>query len=102
MRPPPSELADRHAAGTDRGSDPSVLPPGFTVRLGADTRVCDDGRTLVGGSGAVLHLRPRARAMLHDGTLVCQDADSATVARLLLDSRTRCSARPRGTRTSPT
>ena len=33
----------------------------------------------------MLHLRPRARAMLHDGTLVCQDADSATVARLLLD-----------------
>jgi mycofactocin system glycosyltransferase len=61
------------------------MPPGFTVRLAVDTRVCDDGRTLVGGAGAVLHLRPKARAMLHDGTLVAEDADSATMARLLLD-----------------
>jgi mycofactocin system glycosyltransferase len=61
------------------------LPVGFTVRLGADTRACDGGRTLVGGSGSVLHLRPRAREMLHGGTLVARDADSSTVARLLLD-----------------
>ena len=41
---------------------------------------------LVGGSGAVLHLRPRARMMLaDDGTVVARDADSSTVARLLLD-----------------
>ncbi len=33
----------------------------------------------------MLHLRPRARAMLHDGSLVTGDADTATVARLLLD-----------------
>ena len=33
----------------------------------------------------MLHLRPRARQMLHGGTLVARDADSSTVARLLLD-----------------
>jgi mycofactocin system glycosyltransferase len=61
------------------------LPAGFTVRLGDDTRACDGGRTLVGGSGSVLHLRPRAQEMLHGGTLVARDADSSTVARLLMD-----------------
>ena len=39
-----------------------ALPAGFTVRLGRDTRAADGGRTLLGGSGAVLHLLPRARA----------------------------------------
>src|SRR6185503_21031700 len=62
-----------------------ALPAGFTVRLGRDTRAADGGRTLVGGSGTVLHLRARARAMLADGTLVTRDADSGSVARLLLD-----------------
>ena len=55
------------------------------MRLGSGTYARDGGRTLVGGSGAVLHLRPKAQAMLHDGTLVALDADSSTVARLLLD-----------------
>ena len=62
-----------------------ALPAGFTVRLGPDTRAADGGRTLLGGSGAVLHLLPRAREMLADGTLVTRDADSGSVARLLLD-----------------
>ena len=44
-----------------------ALPAGFTVRLGRDTRAADGGRTLLGGSGAVLHLLPRARAMLDPG-----------------------------------
>ena len=61
------------------------LPPGFQVRLGSGTYARDGGRTLVGGSGAVLRLRPKARAMLRDGTLTAEDADSSTVARLLLD-----------------
>ena len=62
------------------------LPAGFTVRLGARTRARDSGRTLVGGSGTVLHLRPRARLVLSDdGSVVAHDADSRTVARLLLD-----------------
>ncbi len=62
------------------------LPTGFTVRLAAGTHTCDGGRTLVGGSGSVLHLRPRARRLLaDDGTVVARDADSAAVARLLLD-----------------
>lgn len=62
------------------------LPSGFTVRLAPGTRACDGGRTLVGGSGSVLHLRPRARRLLaDDGTVVARDADSGTVARLLLD-----------------
>ena len=56
--------------------------PGRASRSGssAGTRACDGGRTLVGGSGAVLHLRPRARQMLRGGTLVARDADSSTVA----------------------
>jgi mycofactocin system glycosyltransferase len=62
-----------------------ALPDGFTVRLGDDTRARDGGRTLVGGSGTVLHLQPRAQAMLADGTLVARDPDSRSVARLLLD-----------------
>ena len=62
-----------------------ALPDGFTVRLGEDTRARDGGRTLVGGSGTVLHLQPRAQAMLDDGTLVARDPDSRSVARLLLD-----------------
>ncbi|MEP7090489.1 MAG: mycofactocin biosynthesis glycosyltransferase MftF [Nocardioidaceae bacterium] len=66
-------------------STPS-LPAGFTVRLGSGTHTCDGGRLLVGGSGAVLRLRPRARLLLSaDGTLVARDADSSTMARLLLD-----------------
>ncbi|MEO5709668.1 MAG: mycofactocin biosynthesis glycosyltransferase MftF [Nocardioidaceae bacterium] len=61
------------------------LPTGFRVRLAGDTRACDDGRTLVGGAGTVLHLKPRAVAMLHDGAVVATDVDSSAVARLLLD-----------------
>ena len=62
------------------------LPTGFTVRLAAGTHTCSGGRLLVGGSGTVLRLRPRARLMLSpDGTLAARDPDSAAVARLLLD-----------------
>jgi mycofactocin system glycosyltransferase len=62
------------------------LPTGFTVRLAPGTHTCADGAMLVGGSGAVLRLRPRARLVLaDDGTVVARDRDSSTVARLLLD-----------------
>ena len=60
------------------------LPDGFTVRLGAGTRTC--GGLLVGGSGAVLRLRPRARGLLtSDGRVVAGEPAASTVARLLLD-----------------
>ena len=62
------------------------LPPGFTVRLAAGTHTCADGKLLVGGSGVVLRLRPRARLVLSDeGIVVAGDDDSSTIARLLLD-----------------
>jgi mycofactocin system glycosyltransferase len=61
------------------------LPTGFTVRLGPTTRTCGDGRLLLGGSGAVLRLRPRAQPLLSDGRVEVRDEDSATLARLLLD-----------------
>ena len=62
------------------------LPSGFAVRLAPGTHVCDGGSMLVGGSGAVLRLRPRARSLLSaEGTVVARDPDSSTVARLLLD-----------------
>lgn len=62
------------------------LPSGFTVRLGSGTRTCGSGRLLVGASGAVLRLRPRAQRLLSlDGRVVAGDRDSTTVARLLLD-----------------
>ena len=47
-------------------SEPA-LPAWFVARLSGRTRVCDDGRTLVGGTaGGVLHLRPAARDVLID------------------------------------
>jgi mycofactocin system glycosyltransferase len=62
------------------------LPDGFTVRLAAGVRARDHGRTLVGGSGSVVFLKPPARRLLRpDGTLVARDEDSSSVARLLLD-----------------
>lgn len=60
------------------------LPDGFTIRLGAGTHT--RGSLLVGGSGAVLRLRPRAQRLLtSDGRVVAGDPDASTVARLLLD-----------------
>ncbi len=52
----------------------------------AGTHACDGGRTLVGGSGAVLHLRPRARSLLA-ATAPWWPATPTPrpVARLLLD-----------------
>lgn len=62
------------------------LPPGFVVRLSGDTLVCGGGATLLGGSGgALLRLRPRARAVLDGDRVVVGGPDSAALARLLLD-----------------
>ena len=71
-----------------RAAAPPVtrLPPGFTVRLAADTVTCGGGATLLGGSsGKVVRLKPRARAVLVDGRVTVGDGDSAALARLLLD-----------------
>ena len=53
----------RHRAHRRRGvlAVTAPLPSGFTVRLAPGTHTCADGAMLVGGSGAVLRLRP-ARA----------------------------------------
>jgi len=63
---------------------PAGLPAGFVVRLGAGTRT--RGGLLVGASGTVLRLRPRARRLLDPaGQVVVRDPDSRTLARALLD-----------------
>ncbi|MCW2818468.1 MAG: putative glycosyl transferase, partial [Marmoricola sp.] len=62
------------------------LPRGFAVRLSHDTLVRGGGATLLGGSGgALLRLRPRARAVLDGDRVVVDGPDSAALARLLLD-----------------
>ncbi len=64
----------------------AALPEGFTVRIGPGTHVCAGGSLLVGDSGTVLRLRPRARPLVTaGGSVVVRDPDSATLARLLLD-----------------
>ena len=66
--------------------DPA-LPAGFVARLSGRTRVCDDGRTLVGGTaGGVLHLRPAAREVLTDDRVRADSPTGAALARRLLDS----------------
>ncbi len=65
----------------------TMLPAGFTVRLSPATHVCDDGRTLVGGTRRrVLRLRPAARNRLDSsGALTVVDGTDARLARELLD-----------------
>ncbi len=64
-----------------------ALPAGFGARLSDRVRVCDDGRSLVGGSaGAVLYLAPEAAARVSEGPLVVgADPLGAAVSRQLLD-----------------
>lgn len=67
-------------------ADATALPLGYRVRLGATTHRCGDGRTLFGGTGTILRLRPAALAHLDTaGTVRVHDATSAALARLLLD-----------------
>lgn len=63
------------------------LPTGFAVRLSSRTKVCDGGRTLVGGSrGSVLFLSDTATDVLRGGpVLVASSGTTAALARSLLD-----------------
>ena len=63
------------------------LPPGFGVRLSSRTKVCDGGRSLVGGSrGSVLYLSDVAAGLLDGGSVLCATTgDATTLARSLLD-----------------
>lgn len=86
MRHPTTPLASLPPRRGPRKSGTPRLPTGFTVRLAAGTHTCAHGRLLVGGSGVVLRLRPRARLVLSgEGLVVARDEDSSAVARLLLD-----------------
>lgn len=65
----------------------SRLPDGFTVRMGRQTRIVDDGEVLIGGTSArVVRLTPRARAIASAGTVVVRDAASRALAEHLLDA----------------
>ncbi|MBA2955220.1 mycofactocin system glycosyltransferase [Nocardioides sp. MAH-18] len=61
------------------------MPAGFRVRVGADVRVHDGGRTLVGGSPLrVLRLREPAPALARGDVLEVADRTSGLVAERLL------------------
>lgn len=63
-----------------------ALPAGFGVRLSARVRVCDDGRSLVGGTaGKVLFLAPAAAALVTQDPIPVSGPVAARLARLLLD-----------------
>lgn len=64
-----------------------TLPDGFGVRLSSRTKVCDGGRSLVGGSrGSVLYLSDVAAELLDGGPVLrAHTSDAATLARSLLD-----------------
>ena len=64
-----------------------TLPPGFTVRIGAEVWRHDGGRTLVGGAPArVIRLSPRARRLVRRGRIVAADPASTALAERLLDA----------------
>lgn len=58
------------------------MTAGFALALG--THVCDDGRTLVGSGGRVVHLSPVAAAVVGRSPSLGDDAVAAEVGRLLL------------------
>ncbi|WP_198412551.1 mycofactocin biosynthesis glycosyltransferase MftF [Nocardioides mangrovicus] len=63
------------------------LPAGFGVALSPRTKVCDDGRTLVGASGRVMYLSPRAAGLVAGlPAEVGAGRDEQLLARRLLDS----------------
>jgi mycofactocin system glycosyltransferase len=65
----------------------SRLPDGFAVQVDRRVRVLGHGSALLGGSPVrLLRLAPAARDMLADGRLKVCDADSAELARTLLDA----------------
>ncbi|CUR55603.1 Glycosyl transferase family 2 (modular protein) (fragment) [metagenome] len=62
------------------------LPVGFAGALSRHVKVCDGGRTLVGGSaGSVLYLAPEAAALIGSGPVYAEPGTAATLVRLLLD-----------------
>jgi mycofactocin glycosyltransferase len=72
------------------------LPDGFAVQVDRRVRVLGRGSTLLGGSPTrLLRLAPAARDMLADGRLQVRDAQSAELARILLDA-TVAHPRPAG------
>lgn len=63
-----------------------TLPEGFTVRLNNHIRICDDGKTLVGGTPTtVLHLTDTARALLEGRTIRVSNRSTRALADRLLD-----------------
>lgn len=63
------------------------LPDGFAVQVDPRVRVLGSGAALLGGSPTrLLRLAPAARDMLGDGRLEVRDAQSAQLARVLLDA----------------
>lgn len=63
------------------------LPDGFAVQMDRRVRVLGRGSALLGGSPTrLLRLAPAAQMMLTDGRLQVRDADSARLARTLLDA----------------
>lgn len=72
------------------------LPDGFAVQVDRRVRVLGAGAALLGGSPTrLLRLAPAAQTMLDDGRLEVHDANSAALARTLLDA-TVAHPRPAG------
>lgn len=63
------------------------LPDGFAVQVDRRVRVLGEGSALLGGSPTrLLRLAPAAQTMLNSGRLEVHDAQSAQLARTLLDA----------------
>jgi mycofactocin glycosyltransferase len=63
------------------------LPDGFAVQVDRRVKVLGEGSALLGGSPTrLLRLAPAAQVMLADGRLEVHDAQSAQLARTLLDA----------------
>ncbi len=63
------------------------LPDGFAVQVDRRVRVLGEGAALLGGSPTrLLRLAPAAQTMLNSGRLEVHDAQSAQLARTLLDA----------------
>src|SRR6478735_9476576 len=76
-------------AGPRRDADMTGprLPDGFAVQVDRRVKVLGEGAALLGGSPTrLLRLAPAAQTMLDDGRLEVHDAQSAQLARTLLDA----------------
>ncbi|TFV58251.1 mycofactocin system glycosyltransferase [Mycobacterium sp. PS03-16] len=63
------------------------LPDGFAVQVDRRVKILGEGAALLGGSPTrLLRLAPAAQTMLHGGRLEVCDAQSAQLARTLLDA----------------